>query len=190
MVRVIRILAALLVIAPTIAAAQTLADVARVEEARRKTVEKPGKVYTNVDLQNDFTVPAAPAPGTDTTPGTISPSEPASKVPAPAAAAKADASSSGGKQDETFWKTRYAAAKDTLNRSRMFLDALQSRINALTTQIINRDDPYQQATLEQDRQTNLNELERVKRDIESQTKAIADIEDEARRAGVPPGWLR
>ena len=95
-----------------------------------------------------------------------------------------------GAKDEAFWKNRYNSAKESLNRSRMFLDALQSRINALTTQVINRDDPYQQAALEQDRQKNLAELERVKREIDSQTKAIAAIEEEARRAGVPSGWLR
>jgi hypothetical protein len=30
----------------------------------------------------------------------------------------------------------------------------------------------------------------VKHDIESSRKAVADIEEEARSAGVPPGWLR
>jgi hypothetical protein len=30
----------------------------------------------------------------------------------------------------------------------------------------------------------------VKNDIVQQTKAIAGIQEEARRAGVPPGWLR
>jgi hypothetical protein len=30
----------------------------------------------------------------------------------------------------------------------------------------------------------------VRKEIEDGNKAIAAIEDEARRAGVPPGWLR
>jgi hypothetical protein len=30
----------------------------------------------------------------------------------------------------------------------------------------------------------------VKREIGEHTKAIAEIEEEARKAGVPPGWLR
>jgi hypothetical protein len=33
-------------------------------------------------------------------------------------------------------------------------------------------------------------MERVKQDIVDATRAIADIEEEARKAGVPPGWLR
>jgi hypothetical protein len=34
------------------------------------------------------------------------------------------------------------------------------------------------------------ERDRVKADVGRLTKAIADIEDEARRASVPAGWLR
>ena len=30
----------------------------------------------------------------------------------------------------------------------------------------------------------------IKKELEDQTKAIKTIEEEARRAGVPPGWLR
>ena len=34
------------------------------------------------------------------------------------------------------------------------------------------------------------ELERMKEAVSADTKAIADLDEEARRAGVPPGWLR
>jgi len=33
-------------------------------------------------------------------------------------------------------------------------------------------------------------LDKVKREMADQTKAIADIQDQARRAGVPAGWVR
>jgi uncharacterized protein (UPF0335 family) len=33
-------------------------------------------------------------------------------------------------------------------------------------------------------------MERVDGEIEAQQQDIADIQEEARRAGVPPGWLR
>ena len=58
------------------------------------------------------------------------------------------------------------------------------------TDFVNRDDPAQRAKLEADRKTALAELERVKKELETQTKGIAAIEEEARRAGVPAGWLR
>jgi hypothetical protein len=197
MVRVIRILAALLMLAPAVAGAQTLAEVAKAEEARRKTVDKPAKVYTNSDLRSDFAVPAsppaAPAPDASDAPAPTGGSAAAGVVSAASGASPAQSrapAAAPAQRDETYWKGRINAARDAVNRSRMFLDALQSRINALTTQVISRDDPYQQASLEQERGKNLAELERVKKEIDDQTKAIAAIEDEARRAGVPPGWLR
>jgi len=70
------------------------------------------------------------------------------------------------------------------------MDSLQSRINALTTDFVNRDDPAQRAKIEGDRKAALAELERVKQELNDQQKAITAIEDEARRAGVPVGWLR
>jgi hypothetical protein len=82
------------------------------------------------------------------------------------------------------------AARDALQRSQMFADALQSQINGLTADFTARDDPAQRAVVADNRQKALAELDRVKNDIVQQTKAIADIQSEARRAGVPPGWLR
>ena len=70
------------------------------------------------------------------------------------------------------------------------MEAVQSRINALTTDFYARDDPYQRAQIGLERQKALAELERMKKDQEELEKQIADIEEEARRANVPPGWLR
>ena len=53
MTRFIAILAVFLAVAPPLAAAQTLADVAKAEEARRKAVKKPAKTYGNSDLKPD-----------------------------------------------------------------------------------------------------------------------------------------
>ena len=41
-----------------------------------------------------------------------------------------------------------------------------------------------------ERQKTIDELNRLKKEIEDDKKAIADLQEEARRAGVPPGWLR
>ena len=74
--------------------------------------------------------------------------------------------------------------------SEVFLEALQSRVNALSTDFVNRDDPFQRAKIAEDRQKALSEMERVKGEIDQLKKQIDDIEEEARKAGVPPGWLR
>ncbi|TMQ47037.1 MAG: hypothetical protein E6K73_14225, partial [Candidatus Eisenbacteria bacterium] len=73
-----------------------------------------------------------------------------------------------------------------LDRDQTFSDALQSRINALTTDFVNRSDPAQRAVIERDRQKALTELSNLKKQIDDDKKALADLEEEARRAGVPP----
>ena len=77
-----------------------------------------------------------------------------------------------------------------MSRSQIFAESLQSRINALRTDFVNRDDPAQKAKLEGELNTALAELARVTKELDDQRKAITAIEEEARRAGVPPGWLR
>jgi hypothetical protein len=81
-------------------------------------------------------------------------------------------------------------ARAALQRSQAFLDALQSHINGLWAEFTAIDDPFQRATIEKKRNEAIAEQDRVKADIQQQTKAITAIEEEARRASVPSGWLR
>ena len=67
---------------------------------------------------------------------------------------------------------------------------MQTRINALNTDFVNRDDPIQKGAVERDRQKAIAEQNKLKADVAADKKAIADLEEEARRAGIPPGWLR
>lgn len=181
---------AAVLLVPVVSAGQSLADVARAEEARRKNVKKAAKVYTNDDLKPDFTMPDGPPPPAapdepdeDAAPADEKPEGEAKAKPAAPPAAPAA-------QDEAAWRKRMADARADLQRTEMFAEALQSRINALTTDFVNRDDPAQRAAIERDREKALAELEKVRTDRQRQTKAITDIEDQARKAGVPAGWLR
>ena len=164
------------------ASAQSLGDLAKKEEARRKAIKSPGKVLTGDSIRSvpapapTATAPASPPPSG--APGTASA---ATEKPKPEVDRKAQ---------ELAWRQRIQAARDALQRSQMFAEALQSRINGLTADFTSRDDPAQRAVVATDRQKALAELDRVKNDVAQQTKAIADIQEEARRAGVPPGWLR
>jgi len=164
-------------LAAATASAQSLGDIAKKEEARRKAVAKAGKIYTNDDLGSSETVaqPAAPAPA-------ASPAQPKPE--------EKPAAEQGPKKDEAYWRARIAEARKGLDRAKTFHDALQSRINALSADFAARDDPAQRGVISSDRQKSLAELERVKKEIADFTKQIGDIEDEARKAGVPPGWLR
>jgi hypothetical protein len=173
--------------------AQTLGDIARKEEERRKTVSTPGRVYTN------DTLPAVPPPATpaeEPDPATRPAGEPGSGraegtgTPETAPAEGAAGEPAGVERGEAYWRDRITKHRDALRRSAMFAEALQTRINALTADFTARDDPAQREVIALDRQRALAELDRVREERAEETKALAATEEEARRAGVPPGWLR
>ena len=182
------------------APAQSLGDVARKEEARRKETGS-GKTYTNENLRS-APEPAAPAPSTSAAaPSAPSTAPSTTKPPAtPDAktgdaktgdAPKADAKpASDAKPDAAAWKKRRETIETALERAKTFAEALQSRINGLTADFSARDDPAQRSRVAADRQKALTEMDRVKKEITEHTKALADLQEEARGAGVPPGWLR
>ena len=176
--------AVLFMAVPSVATGQSLADVARTEQARRKDQPKASKVYTNDSVKSDIT-PSTPVPE-GATPDAPAATD-ATPAPAPADAA---APAGGERRDQGYWKGRMTGAREQLDRSKTFAEALQTRVNALSADFVNRDDPAQQAQIGQNRAKAVAELDRVQREIAAQIKAIAAIEDEARKAGVPPGWLR
>ena len=172
---------------PSIVRAQSLADVARAEEARRKTVKQPGKVYTNEDLKRNGggDPTSAPAPA-------VQPA-PAAAAAKPGDAAKPDPNKPASDEppkDEKYWRARITAPRDALAHDKVLADALQSRLNALATEFANMSDPAQRALVEESQKTTRAEMDRIGKDIEKQTKALNDVQDEARKATVPPGWLR
>ena len=93
-------------------------------------------------------------------------------------------------RDEKWWRTRAAAARAALERDQTLADAMQSHINSLKNDVVNRDDPAQQALLRERLASALAELDRLKQQIEVDRQAILDIQDDARRKGIPAGWIR
>ena len=55
------------------------------------------------------------------------------------------------KKEETEWRERVKGERDALERAKTFAEALQSRINALNTDFVNRDDPAQRSVIAADR---------------------------------------
>ena len=161
--------------------AQSLGDLAKQEEARREQVKTPSKVYTNKDLG---AVPAVTEPAR--------PADAAATPAAPATAPAADDKSkdAGPVKDQKYWSERKKALDAKLERDKVLADAMQSRINGLTADFAARDDPAQRSVIERDRQRAVAELDGLTKAIKDDQKALADLDDEARKASVPPGWLR
>jgi hypothetical protein len=185
--------------------AQTLADLARHEEERRKAISKPAKVYTNDDLRRfggpttvttdvkPVTATAAPPTADPGASGRADAAQPADRKDAQGgstAPATKPAEAPSAPKDEAYWKSRISDARLQLDRDKGYAEAMQSRINGLTTDFVARDDPAQRAVIAANRDKALSELGRLTKEIADLTKKVADIQEEARRAGVPAGWVR
>ena len=171
-------------------AAQPLAEVARQEKLRREALAEQAaaedaspKVYTNADLRGGGRL-------TTTSEGRIPPAA-ASAVETAATPGAEDATeTAGAPTGEEQWQNRVNAVRQARERTQLMAEALQNRVDGLSAEFTSRDDPAQRAVIEQDRQAALAELENTQAEIEELTRQIADIREEARRANVPPGWLR
>lgn len=190
MKRVLAITVTLAVACPVGALAQVsstvpLAEVARKETERRKTAKKATRVFTNASLgANEVDLPPKSMPSfadSSTAPSNASPTIPGGQATPVDPAAK---------KDQAYWQGRISKAREELNRTTMFADSLQTKINSLRTDYISRDNRVEREKIQVDLVAALAELERLKKELDSQQKAITAIEDEARRAGVPSGWLR
>jgi hypothetical protein len=156
----------------------SLGEVALREAARRKALKEAGKVLSNADLPKVTPKPPADPAAAGAKPEGQDEKEKAAQKP------------QEEERDEAWWRQRMTALREELRRNEMFAAALQTRISSLTNDFSAVDDPYQRARIAEDRQKAMAEMDRVKADIELQKKKISDAEEEARVAGVPPGWVR
>lgn len=162
-----------------------LADIAAREALRREATPKSRATLTNFGLPpEEVPVSAVTMPPPPDAP----PTDPKS------AATPADKDQEKDKKapprDQQWWRTTMADARTAVDRGQIAVDALQARVNALQADAVNIDDPIRQARARMDLQTTLGELDRVKKQLDTDRKAIAALQDEARRLNVPAGWIR
>lgn len=147
----------------------TIGQVAEREGYRRQFVGRSAGVYTNVDL--------APLPAGSTV-------ESSSRL------AAAAAEPTGTPRDEAWWRARMAAARAGLERDQLLADGYVVRVSALTREIVNQPDAAQQAKLRAQLQKAMDELDRLQKIVLADQRGLEAIQEEARRQGVPMGWLR
>lgn len=188
------VVAALVQLGAAVASAQSLVDVARKEDERRKALGKATKVYTNEDVKSTrplTTAAARPAekspgaggaaagqaagsadragaPTTTGAPGTADGAD-------PAAAGAAPAESPGAKLTQ-----QAAELRQQLTRDRLAAEALQSRMNSLQFQAEQISDPALKARFTADRDTLAAEAEQLRRDANDKATKLAEIEEKLR----------
>ena len=167
---------------------QSLGDVSRKEEARRKDMKQPSKVYTNKDLGGVVAGPEAP-PSTDPSKPPTAATTAERDTEKDKSAKATDQSASGEKKDQAYWSGRMKGLAEQLQHDETFAEALQSRINALTADFSARDDPAQRAVIGKDRQKRWTSL-LVSRKPSTPTKRPSPILKKKRAVQGAPGWLR
>ena len=169
----------------------SLADAARHEAVRRALLPAAAAVYTNDTLPmprpSDVPAPPEQASGEPPPVATTTGEAPPKEFPAFQRPPEPDLPAS---DDESAWRGRFSALQATLERNRTLAAALESRVAALKNDVLRRDDPAQRAALAQELSKALAELDRMSGTLQSNQTDLDKLRDEARRSGVPPGWLR
>jgi hypothetical protein len=150
----------------------------------------PGHVFTNEDL------PAQPSPAVIASPGpagtgrgTVTTLPKSSDVPLPRSAPEGGPSQAAAQEVE--WRARATALRDAITGAEKSIPEIEDRIAGLRNDRnpTNLMDPNR----EQHRQAEIAkaqaELESAKAALEASRQALANLEEEARRKGIPPGWL-
>jgi len=168
--------------------AQSLGEIARRAQEQRQSLDAPSKVYTNDSLEPvRGPSPATSAP-TVSGPTATPPSQ--SGTAGTAGDAGDDEEGAANTRGEDYWRQRMQDERAALSRAETFAAALQSQINGLWAEFTACDAPPQCNKASEDRQKAMAELERVRGEVATHTENIAKIQEEARRANVPAGWVR
>jgi hypothetical protein len=151
------------------ASAQSLADAANAEKARRATIARPTTVFTNADLP-----------------------PPSKGIPAivPAAAAPTTRTIGDGKMTKAYWQARLAAH---LPRLMAATRALELATDSLRRAVVLRQSVRTAAGVARaDATVQHAVIDGAHRlaDLRAAQAAIEGVHEEARRLGVLPGWLR
>ena len=157
----------------------TIGEAAEREALRRELTGEATRLYTNVDLPPAPTEIADPRPSAGPGGAAAAPVQPA-----------AAAGPSREVRDEAWWQNRVGTVRASIERNGLLAEAMQARINGLTADVVSRDDPFQRAELRDQLQKALAEFDRLQALVIEGRQQLELVQDEARRAGVPPGWTR
>jgi hypothetical protein len=113
--------------------------------------------------------------------------------PSPANAAAANRQAAAKRADKkaqaAYWKARYASARDKLAQDQKALPELQSQLEEERVQQWSVDECTGQVNSDLFMDL-LRRIDATKQAIENDKQALSDLNDEFRKAGGLPGWIR
>jgi hypothetical protein len=162
----------------------SLAAAARkAREAKKDQAQAAARVFDNDSIPKQGGVSAVGAEDASATPA--SDASASGGAPAPAAGATA------GPNDEKAWRERFAKLRHKLDQDQDALDIMQRELGVLDVQYYN--DPnkaLQQNLTRSDINAKTAKIDTGKQQVEADKQAIADAEDDLRKAGGDIGWAR
>lgn len=158
------------------------------EKARRNKV-KAQKTFTNKDIE-DFKAKnkdtEAVVEGENQNEG-----EPAVTEAIPEEAPEAPATEENKTSDEDYWKDRYKEVAADLRDAEEKLQRLQEEMNGLRIAFYAEQDGVAgRPKINSEIERQFEEIEAAKKQVEDSKQALENLEEEAHKAGVPPGWVR
>jgi small-conductance mechanosensitive channel len=135
------------------------------------------KVYTDEDVENLPPGGVSVIGSANTSAGAVT----ANKQTAPKRADK--------KAQAAYWKARYTAARDKLAQDEKALPDLQSQLEAERVQQWSVDECTGQVNSDLFMDL-LQRIDATKQAIQDDKQALSDLDDEFRKAGGLPGWIR
>ena len=181
--------------------AQSLADVAKKERERRARNDEKGvesRTFSETEIfgeDDDETSAEAEAPeegapqGEPTGDGELASASDPFQVDidlSPSADGREDASSRAREGDEDYWRARMSAARQRVEAARKNKAVLDGIHYVPGTSFVDESGNVIIGSLADLRRM----VDRADAELASAEQALTELGSEARRAGVPPGWLR
>jgi len=173
---------AFLLLLPSLAAGQSLAEAARKEKERRKRNREAGveaRVVTEEDLKN---ASGTLANDPDDAPAVVSGAVPKRKAPG----ATRDSESRKREDQKELWRKRAAQARARVEKARKTHETLASMHLAPGEYYVDEQGKVLVRSLDHLREL----VAKAKTELAAAEKGLEQLEEDARRQSVPPGWLR
>jgi len=91
---------------------------------------------------------------------------------------------------EKYWRERKSALVERINANEAEVKNMQAKLFQMQNQLNGADIVAERIRLEKEIIETAKNLEDYKRGLERMKQELEDLEDEARKAGAPPGWVR
>jgi hypothetical protein len=92
--------------------------------------------------------------------------------------------------DQEFWKNRKKMLADNIENLEKQVEKGQSDINHWQTQYLNNDVLTQKNTIKENMDKAANTLKELKEKLNDAKMDLEEFYEEARKKGIPPGWIR